>query len=243
MKPLIGISAAARTLTLGSSLPPQPWFTQTTWYAQAVHAAGGTPVLLPVSAGEWQASDLDKFDGFILSGGSDWGPQHYGEQPKKGIGPVDPVRDDFERTLAEHMLASGKPILGICRGIQTLNTVLGGTLWQDLPTQRPGEVLHAQTNPPEYAWHDVTLAADSRIAQAVGSQRIAVNTLHHQGIKDLAPGLVAVGHAPDGLVEAVEGSAGERFLLGVQWHPEWMAPRDENSRRIFGALVTAASAR
>ena len=122
-----------------------------------------------------------------------------------------------------------------------LNVVLGGTLWQDLPSQRPGEVNHSQGKPYGAATHTVDLVPDTPLRELLGVDRIGVNTRHHQGVRDLAPSLAVMGTAPDGLIEAV-CLPGQRFVWAVQWHPEHMAPEDANSERIFQTFLDACRA-
>lgn len=172
-------------------------------------------------------------------------PALYGEAPHPRLGAVQRERDSAELPLARWAAAEGKPLLGICRGIQVLNVALGGTLYQDLETQRPGPIDH-EVSVKHECWdnldHGLMLVDDSRLAELLGGTELAVNSLHHQAVKDLAPGLRIVGHAPDGVVEAVEGTNGH-FIVGVQCHPEtlWQAT-DSRWQNVFRAFVQAAGA-
>jgi len=240
MPPLIGISAR--------------WVVDEAWcsplvgarrgYIDAVIAAGGVPLVLPPT------NDLrvlrgmfDALDGLLLTGGVDLAPGLYGEHPHPQLGEVHPERDAAEIPLARWAAAEGKPIFGICRGIQVLNVALGGTLYQDLPSQSPGPIDHRASVKQE-CWtnldHDVTLRQDSRLARLLETTTLRVNSLHHQAVKELGSGLRVVGHAPDGVVEAVEGSNGH-FILAVQCHPEelWQGA-DVRWRAVFRALIDAA---
>ncbi len=214
-------------------------------YIHAIAQAGGIPVVLP------PFSDLavlrgmfDGIQGILLTGGVDVAPSEYGEEPHPRLGEVQVDRDRAELPLARWAVAEGKPILGICRGHQLLNVALGGTLYQDIPSQIPGSLDHEVSIRHE-CWnnldHGLQLSDDSLLAEVLGTTSIEVNSLHHQGIKDLAPGLRAVGHAPDGVVEAIEGTRGN-FVVGVQCHPEelWQEV-DVRWRNMFRALVVAAS--
>jgi putative glutamine amidotransferase len=156
---------------------------------------------------------------------------------------VDAARDGFELALLRAARERGLPVLGICRGIQLINVALGGTLWQDLPTERPGSVDHNPASPRDARVHAVTLAAGSRVARALGTTALTSNSFHHQGIRELAPGLVATGWTADELIEAAETGDGDGWLLAVQWHPEEMyADRAAPERGLFAALVSAATA-
>ncbi|MBT9253037.1 MAG: gamma-glutamyl-gamma-aminobutyrate hydrolase family protein [Brockia lithotrophica] len=204
-------------------------------YARRIREAGGVPIALlppesPEDAEDLAASAVDRVDGLLLAGGYDVDPAYYGEAPASGLGTVEPLRDTFEIALVRVFRRAGRPILGICRGAQVLNVALGGTLYQDIPG-------HNQSAPRPQATHPVFLAAESRLFRIVGGIReLAVNSFHHQAVRTLALELVAVAYAPDGTIEAVEAREGA-FLLGVQWHPEWL--EDEASRAIFRAFVSA----
>ncbi|HEX5689903.1 MAG TPA: gamma-glutamyl-gamma-aminobutyrate hydrolase family protein, partial [Roseiflexaceae bacterium] len=164
----------------------------------------------------------ERLDGLLLSGGGDIDPVHYGEAPIAELGVTDPLRDTVELWLARWAAEDGKPILGICRGLQMLNVALGGTLYQDIPAQLDSELVHDSSYTRQdwtYMAHDLRLEPDSKLAQLFGTTNFSTNSLHHQSLNRLAPELRAVGWAPDGVVEAVEGRNGH-FMLGVQCHPE-----------------------
>ena len=172
------------------------------------------PILDPAHA----ADALRAADGLVLSGGEDVHPSRYGAAPHAALGEVDEARDAIELALIREARSQGKPILAICRGIQVLNVALGGTLYQDLPSQRPGQVDHRD----EHGRHVLTVAPHTLLAETVGAGPHSVNSRHHQAIRDLAPDLVASAWAEDGLIEAVEFAIpeGEPWMLAVQWHPE-----------------------
>jgi putative glutamine amidotransferase len=214
-------------------------------YVEGVAEAGGIPVVLP-PVGEERTAEavIGRLDGLLLSGGSDLDPGYYGEEPIAELGVTLPERDAFEMVLLEHALRRGMPIFGICRGMQILNVALGGTLYQDLPSQMDHMVLlgHRQQTPKWQPIHEVEVDAGSKIALIMGAAELKVNSYHHQAIRDLAPGLTAVACSPDGVIEAVEWSnLSRRWLIGVQWHAEAMrggaAPEH---RRLFEAHVCAA---
>ncbi|HEU5359336.1 MAG TPA: gamma-glutamyl-gamma-aminobutyrate hydrolase family protein, partial [Gemmatimonadales bacterium] len=158
-------------------------------------------------------------------------------------GELEPDRDAFEFAMLDAARARGLPVLAICRGMQVVNVALGGTLWQDLPTERRGSVQHDGTWARADRVHAVEIARGSTLASAVGATSIAVNSFHHQGIRALAPGLLPTATAPDGLVEGIEGADGQ-WLVGVQWHPEaFHAEPDSPDARLFRTFVQACALR
>jgi putative glutamine amidotransferase len=175
--------------------------------------------------------------GLLLTGGGD-----VILSDEDGLDPVremDRDRDFWEAALYLEAEAAGKPVFGICRGLQLINRLLGGTLWGDVPSERPTSLVHQQRAPRTETSHDVLLAEGSLIRSICGEERLRVNSGHHQAAKDVAEGLVATGWSPDGLIEALERPGGA-FTVAVQWHPESLAPRDDASRRLFAAFVEAA---
>jgi putative glutamine amidotransferase len=220
------------------------------YYATAVVEAGGLPLLPPPLQHTPDADDvLDQLiadvDALLITGGGhDVDPRLYGEAPLPECGDALPERTDLELALLRRAEARDLPVLGICGGLQVLNVARGGTLWQDLPTQRPGDVAHTMKGPKTRAAHDVVVAAGSRLAAITGHAGAAlplgVNSTHHQAVKDLGRGLVVSAVAGDGIVEAVE-DPGRRFVLGVQWHPEAMPEAPHQA--LYRALVDAARAR
>jgi putative glutamine amidotransferase len=213
-------------------------------YVEGVAGAGGLPVVLPPVGGHRAAETLlGGIDGLLLSGGSDLDPSYYGEEAVPELGVTVPERDAFEMTLLEHALRRGIPTLGICRGMQVLNVALGGTLYQDLPSQMDHMVLlgHRQETPKWQPTHEVEVDGGSKVAEILGAEELKVNSYHHQAIKELASGLVAVAHAPDGVIEAVEsGDLSKRWMIGVQWHAEAMRDAGPEHRSLFKAHVRAA---
>jgi putative glutamine amidotransferase len=211
-------------------------------YLSSVLGAGGVPLLLsPLIGAALAARALDSADGLLLTGGEDMDPAWYGAERSPLCHPPSRERDLFELALFAAARQRGLPILGVCRGIQVVNVAMGGTLYQDLPSERPGPVDH---NPPAARTdrsHAVRLLAGSRAAGAMGRDRVTVNSFHHQAVRDLAPGLVASGWTEDGLIEAVETAEGEPWLLAVQWHPEEMhAEARAPEHGLFSALVERA---
>lgn len=244
-RPLIGISASevreAKTIRrVREDEPPGHEVVLGTSYVSATVAAGGIPVMVPPLDPE-QIIDLldDRLDGVCLTGGPDLDPSYYGAEPDPHLGPTRPDFDAFELTLARGAVERQVPLLAICRGMQVLNVSLGGSLIQHLPDHTT--LSHRQDEPGHVPGHPVALATDSRLAAMVGEREIAVNTYHHQAIRDLGSGLKVAAKAPDGVIEAVEG-ADDAFVLGLQWHAELMVPRLIEAR-IFADFVRAAEDR
>ncbi|MDI3328858.1 MAG: gamma-glutamyl-gamma-aminobutyrate hydrolase family protein [Alicyclobacillaceae bacterium] len=237
MKPWIGVTAGSQT---GSADLEGVWLAGD--YTDAVVAAGGVPVILPLGAAvrlepaDWFA----RVDGLLLTGGVDLDPVFFGEEPRRGLGEVCPERDRLETALVEEALMRDMPVLAICRGMQVMNAVAGGTLIQDLATEWRGSLLHRQRAPRWYGTHGVDVTPGSKLAEILGEESIRVNSFHHQGIKEVAPGMRVAARSGDGLIEAIE-SARHRFAIGVQWHPENMWRKDAVQRRLFEAFVRAAA--
>jgi len=211
-------------------------------YAQALLAAGGVPLIMtPLMGPSLAGRALDGVDGLILTGGEDLDPAWYGADPSPLLSPPSRERDLFELALFAVARQRGLPILGICRGIQLINVALGGTLFQDLPTERASSVEHRPEGPRDLRSHRVRLEAGSRAAEALGGTMVIVNSSHHQAIKDLAPGLRPTGWTEDGLIEAVESTQAAPWLLALQWHPEEMhRDRLAPERGLFAAVVREA---
>jgi putative glutamine amidotransferase len=209
-------------------------------YTRALSQAGAAPVMIPLGLPEETLGHIiSRLDGILFTGGGDVQPQFYGAQPHPKVDLVDDDRDRVEIHLLRQLIQTGRPFLGICRGIQVINVALGGTLYTDVLDQHAGAIKHDfyPDWPRNHLAHQVTLA-ESRLARILGSIDVAVNSLHHQGLRDLAPDLQALGYAPDGLVEAVE-LHGYPFGLAVQWHPEWLTEH-ASMRALFAAFIEAA---
>ena len=212
-------------------------------YYLAAAAMGAVPVMIPLFDGDIDTlrAIYDRLDGLLLAGGVDMEPRTFGEAPHPQLGRTDRSRDDVELQLARWAIAEGKPILGLCRGHRVLNVALGGTLYQDIETQIPGAMRHDYFPgfPRDYLAHDVSLIEGSRLRGALGVATMPVNSMHHQAVKSLAPGLSVSARAGDGVIEAIE-SEGPNYLVGVQWHPEVFEQRDERTQRLFQSFVDAA---
>lgn len=180
--------------------------------------------------------------GLVLPGGEDVDPAFFGERPIPELGQVNPARDVMEFAALDVALERRIPILAICRGCQVLNVHMGGTLYQDLGTQRPGALRHRQSEPWYARSHHVELESDSRLCSLLREPQLSINSFHHQGIKDLGRDLRVVGHADDGLIEAVEHEDRERWVIGVQWHPERHeahTPDEDPDRKLLAAFHQA----
>ena len=243
MPPIIGITATLKEDVDTVAERPLGRFVRADLdYVEGVAGAGGAPVVLP-PVGESAAEALiHSLDGLLLSGGSDLDPSYYGEKPVSELGVTLPERDAFEMALVRLALRRGMPVFGICRGMQVLNVALGGTLYQDLPSQREQDPLkHRQDTPKWQPTHEVRVSEGSYIAEVMGRESVKVNSYHHQGIRDLAEGLVVTGRSLDGVIEAVEAEdLSERWLLGVQWHAEAMRGSGPQQESLFEAHVSAA---
>lgn len=222
-------------------------------YGRPLLAAGALPVLLPYyERPEDRIELIERLDGLVLAGGRDIEAWRYGRaEPHPEHLPGLPHLDEIDLHYARLAVEGAVPLLGICRGVQVLNVGLGGTLYQDLATDRPAPLGHDQNlgespRPRTEPHHSVAVRPGSCLAEVLGLQEIEVNSLHHQGIKTLAGPLTPVAHAPDGLVEAVEPADPARwtFLVGVQWHPEELCRGGHGpSRRLFERFVAAAAKR
>jgi len=211
-------------------------------YVRAIEQAGGIPVILPVTTEpDAIARFLSVVDGILLSGGVDVSPSVYKASPHPKLGSVDADRDATEIPLIQEALVHDVPIFAICRGIQTLNVAMGGTLFQHLPDEHPSPIEHQQGNRGmarhEFV-HDIEIESGSRLHKIIGAESMNVNSFHHQAVQTLAEGLTITARASDGIIEAAE-SQQHRYVVAVQFHPEETAPRDEKSRRLFQAFVDA----
>jgi putative glutamine amidotransferase len=207
-------------------------------YVDAVLAAGGLPVLLPhdrATAGAY----LALLDGLVVTGGAfDVPPELYGEQPRPRCGPTKPERTAFEKDLLDAALANRLPVLGVCGGMQLMNVARGGTLHQDLGEDL-GLAAHEQPPPKDVPSHDVDVAAGTQLAALVGAGRLAVNSTHHQAVRDPGTGVLVSARAPDGVIEAIE-VPDHPFALGVQWHPEAVVAHEARHGALYRGLVEAA---
>ena len=209
----------------------------TTWvdfaYVKAVTETGGTPLILPtISEEQILIQYVEQLDGLVLVGGDDIPPSAYGQQPHETVKIMPTQRYNFERNLISLWWARGKPLLGICLGMQFTNVVTGGSLIQDIPSQMGTTVKHR-------GYHNVTIEPKSSLAKILGAEQVYVYSNHHQAVKDLGKNLKIIARSEDGVAEAMERTDG-KFGLFVQWHPE--ASDDVEQRNaIYGALVRACT--
>ena len=230
-KPLIGVMPLFDTARKSMWMLPN--------YMQGIQAAGGLPMILPFTEDKMEILRMTQmFDGFLLTGGHDVAPSLYGEAKLSCCGDVSVERDRLEQLLLQYALAEDKPVFGICRGIQLMNVVLGGTLYQDLPTQAGTKITHSQSSNYAEPVHNVAVFKDTPLRSILQQEELAVDSLHHQGIKDLAPQLRCAAVAEDGLIEAAYMPE-KKFALAVQWHPEYMYQTDRGAKQLFQAFVAA----
>lgn len=211
-------------------------------YIKAIRAAGGIPVILPLDLTTEELKQLaDTFDGFLFTGGPDVHPFYFGEETQAHCGNVCLRRDVMELELLKLVMARRKPILGICRGVQLLNIGLGGDIYQDIPSQFKEDFPIAHTQPFYYdiPSHTVKVTPNTLLADIAQSDTLKVNSMHHQAVRRIAPGLTTSGHAPGGLVECIE-KPDYPYFIGVQWHPEYLWEQDEAAARLFASFVEAA---
>ena len=246
-RPLIGVPT--QTLQAIDGIPPElphSWVMNHR-YLTALASVDALPVLVPLlDADEATLRGLyDRLDGVFLAGGVDLDPESYREARHELCGRTDPARDRVELRLAEWAVAEGKPVLGVCRGMQVLNVAAGGSLLQDCSLHRNAikhDYFPTAGHARDYLAHPVRLSEGSRLARAFCSADVLVNSMHHQGVAVLGHGLIPTAFAPDGLIEALERD-GDAFAVGVQWHPEMLIERDAGTRRLFEAFVDAARGR
>lgn len=244
--PIIGVISSKQDV--GEVLP---LYSTGSHYLEQLQLAGGIPIQLPIlsnTSPEALASMVSCCDGFLLPGGGDFFPEWYGQTLLPGLS-AESFSMDWERQkitleLVKLMAASGKPILGICLGMQVITIALGGDLYQDIPSQIPSEIPHrgtiAKAEDRWKLWHTVRTSEGSLIRNLTGAGEISVNSFHHQAVKTPAPGFKATAFAPDGVIETVESDNGR--MLGIQWHPENLAHAGmEQGKAIFRWLVQIAA--
>jgi len=210
-------------------------------YIKAIANAGGIPVLIPLGLSEEKLDDLvQRLDGILFTGGGDIQPERYGGQAHQRIYGVDHDRDRTEWHLVQAVVAGEQPFLGICRGFQVLNAALGGSLYEDIGDQKADAIKHDYfpDYPRSFLSHSVQVQPESRLGSILGEADLRVNSLHHQGVRQVPAVLKPTAYAPDGLVEAVELPE-HIFGIAVQWHPEWLQEH-EPMRALFQAFVQLA---
>ena len=245
-RPTIGLST--QTLHSIDGIPPalpQSWVMNQRYFI-ATTMVGGVPWMIPLFDDDLPTlrAIYDRLDGILIPAGVDMDPRQYGEEIMPECGNLDPARDRVELQLARWAMEDGKPLLGLCRGLQIINVARGGSLYQDLATQRPELQKHDYFPNAGYSRqhlaHTVSLESHTRLFDlSDGAPSLTVNSMHHQGIRTIGEGLVVSALSDDGLVEALE-LPGDAFIMGVQWHPEVFEMTDPHTRHLFGAFIAAA---
>ena len=238
-KPIIGISTSV-LVDEGDGFPGYERIYVNKDYVYSVISAGAVPLMIPMDATEENLRQtLELVDGMIFSGGHDIAPIRYGEEPHQKLQEICPERDDFDfllyRLAKEHSL----PILGICRGFQLMNVSEGGKLYQDLSLKNTESLKHSQGHGPSIPTHTVKVESGSKFYKILGKEEIRVNSFHHQAVKSTSENVAISGKALDNVVEAIE-LKNYPFGLGVQFHPEMLQAKEEDMKKIFAALVSAA---
>lgn len=212
-------------------------------YALAIMAAGGVPFMVPCLEDEEAVQALlGRAEGLLISGGADVSPDEFGQEPRPQLGGVEPLRDRLDQIAVRYALAHPDlPVLGVCRGIQALAVFAEGTLIQDIPSQVPEAIQHSQKAPGWHGSHEIAIESNSLLAAATGRTRAMVNSYHHQAVDQLPDGFRATARTSDGVIEGMERPE-SRFCLGLQFHPELMAPRHPFIAMIFGRFMAAAGA-
>lgn len=237
-RPLIGIPTFLDT-TLPDTMPQR--FAMSRPYIAALEAVGAAPVLLPLDLAEGTMRALfERLDGLFLAGGGDVNPSCYGREADVHTHGIDALRDDAEIVYARWALDAHKPVLGVCRGVQTMSVAAGGTLMQDIPTLVPNAIRHQYYPefPREYVAHAIDMVPGTRLASILGNTA-RVNSFHHQAVQTLPNGFRVSAYAPDGVIEAVERD-NDTFAIGVQWHPESLVFTDVSMAALFESFVNAA---
>ncbi|EOT30054.1 gamma-glutamyl-gamma-aminobutyrate hydrolase family protein [Enterococcus saccharolyticus] len=231
MKPIIGIAGNERTMTMGETF----WLSYTSRnFVEGIQAADGLPLVLPIGQPEDAKTYIQRIDKLLLGGGHDVNPKLYGQEPHPYLEEINEKRDAFELRLIDEAIKQGKPIFGICRGMQLVNVAFGGTLHQDISLFGPTKIKHVQESEMNKRTHPVQIKAASRLATFL-PEAYSVNSYHHQTIKDVAPNFTATAHAPDGIIEAIE--ANDLPIMAIQWHPELTRSTFDTEQQLFTYFV------
>lgn len=242
--PLIGITADLLTPDLDSNANQEATLFLPQRYCRAIEAAGGVPLILAcTSSASAIRRLLEGLDAVVISGGNfDIHPSYYGERPLKELGEIKRERTEFELAIVGLALERDLPLLGICGGAQALNVALGGSLYQDIAAQVPNASEHQQSGRRESGGHPVQIHRGTKLERIMRCSTVEANTTHHQAVKELGRGLIVNATAEDGLIEGIE-SPNHSFALGIQWHPEVLAPAQLHHRRIFSSFVSSCRRR
>lgn len=245
-RPIVGVPTQTLQSLGGVSAEIPPSWVMSQRYVLTLTNSGAIPWLIPLVDDETLRGVYDGLDAVFLPGGADIDPASYGTAPHALCDKTDRERDRVELALARWAMADGKPVLGVCRGMQLINLAAGGTLFQDIAEQMPGSIKHdyfpfsGQSFTRDYLAHEVTVAEGTRLAGVFGAGQLRVNSMHHQGVRDIGDGLVVSATAPDGLVEGLESGNGH-YVVGVQWHPEALTDSQAAARQLFDEFVQIAA--
>ena len=240
MKPFIGVTPDFKARDCQELGREEPTYFLRARYTQAIEDAGGIPLIFPLILGRdaWQRL-VSQVDGLLITGsGSDLTPELYGETQDYPLKPMNSKRAMLELGISKIAYRTDMPILGICGGMQSINVALGGTLYQDIPSQITTDIEHLPTYSATQTTHSVQITPRSLLHRIARTSCMAVNSSHHQSVKKVAPKLIQTAVSPDGVIEAIE-APDRSFVLGVQWHPEFLNDRDPIQKRLFQALVRA----
>lgn len=244
MKPLIGITSNYSDdpkfmAKNGVGAEKQDFSYVAIDYTETLYKAGAIPVIIPFSENLEMIEEIfNKLDGIILSGGNDIDTYLFNERASSKLGKIIPKRDELEIMLAKKAIEKNKPVLGICRGVQILNVALGGNLIQDIASESKEYLSHdILTNERHRPAHPIEIEKDSILFEVYQTTKADVNSYHHQAVKQIADDLKPIAYSDDGICEAVEYKNKDRYVLGVQWHPEMMASEDEKSLKLIENFV------
>lgn len=215
-------------------------------YIEAITQMGGIPLILPYLTDEVSITTIiEKIDGLYATGGYDIDPTLFGEEPHPQLGTIIPERDEFETLLIKELLKEKKPLLAVCRGAQILNIVVGGDMYQDINEQIDTPLIqHQQSAPSGHGSHFVTVEKNSLLYNLTKTEQLKVNSRHHQANRHVPDSYLISGRSSDGVIEAIESKA-DKFVLGLQWHPENMFVKkgDQAAKKIFKGFITACEER
>ncbi len=244
-RPIIGIPTQTLQSLGGVSAEIPPSWVMSQRYITTLTAAGAIPWMIPLVDEATLRGVFDALDGVFLPGGADIDPVSYGTDPHPLCDRTDPERDRVELLLARWAMERGTPVLGVCRGMQLINVAAGGSLYQDLAEQLPGSIKHdyfpfkGAAYRRDFLAHSVDVSPNTRLARLFGEGKLQVNSMHHQGVRELGTGLRATARSPDGLIEGLE-TTGRNYVFAVQWHPEALTDHDTHSREMFEDFIAAA---